>query len=440
MSRYNKKVGMIEIRKPSDRSALAFAFGACAIALILLTYYKVTWGSFSGFLTAIDVWGEPFADLQRYYYPMGRAVLQGAAPVDGFVYSPLIAVMMAPIALLPRDAAVLLWAVLLMLATGLYLWLFRRLVPARLPIQLGFAALTLSSFPLLHAFKFGQMTLFATVALLGSLVLAGRGQLSVAAGFLVFAAGFKWHPAIFLAPFVAKRDWGFVLRAAIAAAILLLALPVVVLGFARTLHFYDVLRATYMNFDWVLDSYNTQYFPNVVLRIGEVLRVRLHPLDADRWSWILRGLAWCVVAANLTLVCRIQRSRLAYANLWSFQVLFLNVPFLLGTSWPVDLVFLPFVQGLLAWTLLDVNGIPTAAADPAPQNARASGWRRMGLKRAGPVALVTLASMALSNVVVFNLISDRILYGSLGLVFWSDLLALIGSYIVLLPAVRRARV
>ncbi len=412
-----------------------FLGGAALIVLVILGYYRLVWGSFSQFLSAIDVWYEPFADFQRYYCPMGQAVLSGTGPVEGFVYSPPVALVLAPFALLGCEPGVIVWGVLLVAAIIAYIWLFRRLVPAETPFQWLFVALLLLSFPLLHTFKFGQVTLFSTIALLAALVLAERSHRPAGAAFLALAACFKWHPAIFVAPFAARRDFRFLLWTAIAGVTLLILAPVLLLGFTRTTEFYRALWLQYSDFDWVLTSYNTQYFPNVVGRVAAALGIRLHPLTAATWEMVLRGLSWCVVMANLALVYRIQRARLARADLWSFQVLFLNIPFLLGTSWPVDLVYLPFAQTLLGWSLLDANGLPSAEGEgPAPE-ARGSGWRVLGLRRALPPGLIVLVSMLFSSVVLFNLIGVRETYGSLGFVFWADALCLIATYILLLPEV-----
>jgi hypothetical protein len=127
------------------------------------------------------------------------------------------------------------------------------------------------------------------------------------------------------------------------------------------------------------------------------------------------------------------------ADLWSFHVLFLNIPFLLGTSWPVDLVFLPFAQTLLAWALLDANGLASAGSEAPTPQARRPGWRALGHGRAVTAGLLVLVSMLLSNVVLFNIIGDREVYGSLGLVFWADALCLIATYVLLLPQVLRGR-
>ena len=105
------------------------------IVLVILGYFRLVWGSFSQFLSAIDIWYEPFADFQRYYCPMGQAVLSGAGPVEGFVYSPPVALILAPFALLGCELAVIAWGMLFVAGIIAYIWLFRRLVPAGMPLQ-----------------------------------------------------------------------------------------------------------------------------------------------------------------------------------------------------------------------------------------------------------------------------------------------------------------
>jgi hypothetical protein len=331
------------------------------------------------------------------------------------------------------------WGVLLVAGIIAYIWLFRKLVPAGLPFQLLFVAMLLLSFPLLHTFKFGQVTLFSTVALLATLVFVERGQTWAGAASLALAATFKWHPAVFLAPFAARRDFRFLLWTGIAAMILLLLAPLALLGITRTAEFYRALWLSYADFDWVLTSYNTQYFPNVVGRVAAAIGVRPHPVTARTLLTVLRVFAWGVVLANLALVYLIQRRRLGRADLWSFQVLFLNIPFLLGTSWPVDLVFLPFAQTLLAWALLDARGLPCLEDPATTSEPRGAGWRALGRRRGVPAILLVLGSMLFSNVVLFNLIGNRETYGSLGFVFWADAFCLIATWIVLLPVVLPGR-
>ncbi len=424
----------VDRSKPSGAGVLPFAAGAAAIATLLLCYYKLTWDNLTRFNLAIDVWADPFPDFTRYYYPMGEAIFRTGTPIEGFVYSPFVAILLAAFTPLGLSTATVVWVALQVLAIILYILLIRRLIPARLPLQLLFVALVLSSFPLLHNFKFGQVPVFMTVALLGMLICYERGWLAAAAVLFAFAVSFKWYPLIFLALFAARRDVRFLLRAAGAGVLLLIVVPVLFLGFEQTYRFYDALRLAYGGFDWVLSSYNSQYFPNVIVRLAWTLGG--HPLSRISWvslpqlAW-LRVIAWAVVIANVVLVYRIQRIGIAHANLWSAVVLFLTVPFLLGTSWPVDLVPMSFAQAFVVWAILNRE----AAFGPAGfVSTRSSPLSIAQLAASG---LMVLSSIVLSSIVLFNYIGDYTLYGTFGFVFWADVLLLLSTYLLLLPRILR---
>src|SRR3990172_2881381 len=121
--------------------------------------------------------------------------------------------------------ALVLWGILQAASIIFYLLLFRRLVPAGLPFQLLFVALTFSSFPLLHTLSWGQVSVFTTVAILGALFFYERGQHLGAAALLAFGISFKFFPFIFFVPFIIRRDIRFLLIAAAACVAFLFVVP-----------------------------------------------------------------------------------------------------------------------------------------------------------------------------------------------------------------------
>lgn len=396
---------------------MPFAAGTFLITLLLFAYYISTWQSFANFRAAIDTCAQPFCDFAKFYYPMGEAVFHTKMPLNGFVYSPFIAVLMAVFPPFGFHMALALWGILLAISIIFYLLLFRWLVPAGLPIQLLFVGLALSSFPLLHALTWGQVSLFTTTAILGALFFYERGQRAAAAVLLAFGLGFKFFPIIFLVPFVFCRDIRFQLYMAAACAMFLFVIPSILLGVGDSLNFYRGLFDAYRNFDWVITNYNSQYFPHVFIRLAKALG-----MDASTHLPLLRWIAYGVAAINMGLVYLIQRAQLPHANLWSFHIIFLTIPFVLMTSWPVDLIYISFAQGLLAWRLLKERN---SSARTFWQNA---------------VLMLLFASIFISNIFFFNLIADHIRYGYIGFIFWANLLLLVISYVELLPlALRKIR-
>jgi hypothetical protein len=398
-----------------------FILGVVLIAILLFAYYFYTWRNAYNFRAAIDTCTQPFCDFATFYYPMGDAIFQTKLPIEGFAYSPFIAILLAVFPPLGFDASLLLWGILQVVFVILYLFTFRQLVSARFPIQILFVALALSSFPILHNFKWGQVGIFTTVSILGTFVFLERDQRALAAMLLAFAASFKFFPLIFIAPFIFRRDFHFLLYAVIACGIFLIAVPCLLLGIDDTLSFYSALLDSYRHFDWVAANYNSQHFPHVLLRLMEATG-----FDAHAALPLLRWTSYGIATINMGLIFIIQRAYLPHANLWSFHLLFLSIPFFLTTSWPVDLVYLPFAQALLAWKIL--GGDKTLSwKHPLPARKIAS--------------LLLLASIIISNIVFFNLIGDKTHYGSVGFIFWADLLLLVVSYMELLPpALRQIRV
>jgi hypothetical protein len=420
-------------RATSHGRIVVFAAGAAGIALLHFAYYAITWRSFT---TSIDVCEKQFCDFIIYYYPMGEAIFRTGLPVLGFLYSPFIAILLAVFPPLGLDASLVLWGILQVVFVILYLLLFRRIVPAGLPIQLLFVALTLSSFPLPFNFIGGQVSVFMMAALLGLLVLHERGRRAAAAALFAFAVSFKFFPLIFIAPFAARRDTRFLLFAAAACGAILFVVPGVLLGGGDTLRFYGALLDSFRESDWVVSNMYSQYFPHIVLRLAETMGQDVHAhLPLLRW------IAYAVAAANSGLIFLVQRARLRHANLWSFQLLFLTIPFILKTSWPHDFVFLSFAQALLAWWLLEGEEV-AAGSDTAGKGPRASACReRTPRARAAVTFVCLLPSIVISNIVFFNRFGDLYGYGFYAFLFWADLLLLVASYVVLLPsALRRLRI
>jgi hypothetical protein len=362
---------------------------------------------------------------------MGEAIFRTGLPVSGFLYSPFIALLLAVFPPLRLTAPLVIWGILQVFFVILYLILFRRLVPAGLHIQLLCAALALSSYPLLLTLLGGQVSVFMIVALLGLLVLNERGYHTAGAGLLAFAVSFKFYPIIFLAPFTARRDSRFLLFTAAACGALLVVVPGVLLGVGDTLRFYGALLNSFRDSAWVTANPHSQYFPHLVLRLAEEMGT-----DAQANLSLLHCISYGVAAANMGLIFLVQRSRLRLADLWSFQIVFMTLPFVLKTSWPHDFVFLSFTQALMMWRLL---GEEKAAPEI---NTAGKGSHANSYPRAHTVVtlFLLLPSIVFSNIVFFNLFVDFTRYGFYGFLFWANLLLLMALYVQLLPtALRRVQ-
>jgi len=401
---------------------------AVAIVLICASYYALTWSNFS---STVGFCKDLFCDFIEYYYPMGEAVFHTALPEPGYLYSPFIAIVLAGFPLLGLNTALVLWGISQALGIVLCLWLARRVFPAGPRIQFLFAAIFLSFFPVAFTFLTGQVSVFILATAFGSLLLCERGHRAGAAVLLALAVSFKFYPIIFLAPAIARRDWRFLLLVAVSCAVALLLIPAVFLGAGDTWRFYGALLESFRESDWVVDSAHSQYAPHVALRYANVLGY-----DLRAQLPLLRWLALGVAAANFGLIVWIQRARLRLANLWSFQLVFLSIPFVLKTSGPHDFVFLPIAQTLLAWWLIEGDAA-VIGVDSARGDLDASTWRNPSSPPRTLIKFLLVPSIIISNIGFFNLFGHFIAYGYSAFLFWANLLLLIASYVVLLPPAQR---
>lgn len=399
---------------PSRGRALWFALGSLGIALLVFAYLVYTWRTLPELQAAIDTCTQPFCDFTTFYYPMGKAVFRSGTPLEGFMYAPFTALLLALFSPLAIHTSIVLWGLLQAGCVVLYLLLFRWLVPASLRFQLLFVFIALTSFPLWHNLSWGQVGIITTVAVLGMLTLLERGRRLSAAALLGFAASFKFFPFIFLAPFAFRRDFRFLLLASLACVASLVVVPGILMGPGDTLTFYRGLLGTLAASEWVVNNYNSQYFPHVLLRLsGEM------GLSARPYLPLFNIFSFSLAVLSLVLVYFVQRARLLHADLWSIHLLFLSIPFFLKTSWPVDLVYISFAQAFLSWQLLE--GKPPRPDAPRKQLTT------------GILLTLLVLSISLSNMVTFYLIGDHEVYGFLGFIFWANLLCLIASYILLIP-------
>jgi hypothetical protein len=402
-----------------------FAAGTIGLALILFVYHLATWQSFTGFIKVCD---GLFCDFVIYYYPMGEAIFSTGQPVPGYLYSPFIAILLAGFPPLGLSSSLILWGLLQVLVVFIFVFLFRRLVPAGLTFQLIFAGLVFSSYPLVLNFLGGQVSVFIIVGILGALLFFERSRHVPAAGLLAFVISFKFYPALFFWPFVCRRAVRFVFFAIVACVLFLFMVPGLLLGVEDTLGFYGVQIDSFRDSEWVIKNPHSQFFPHLVLRLIDVAAQ-----DMQTVFPLLHWIAYSIAAINMGLIYAIQRAGLRFANLWSFHLVFLSIPFVLKTSWPHDFIFLPFTQAFLIWFFWEkkkpVREIKTWK-NPAQIGTRSQSSSRSGM--AAPFLLVLL-SIILSNIVFFNLFGDFVGYGFYGMLFWANMLLLVLLYLELFP-------
>lgn len=370
----------------------ALLVGTLGLAAVV-TYYRQVWPSAPAFVESIDHCGSLFCDFVNHYYRMGRQVFVSPFPVDGFFYSAFFALLLRPFGRAPLETALWYWGVVQVVTSVALL-----VVPAgrmlRSPaMTVSFYVLAFAtSIPVLHNFKWGQVSVIVSLAVVAAFWAAERGWREAAGLLLGWAAAVKYYPVIFAWHFLVRRDWR-TLRWFVGAVIVFFVLiPVVVLGPKWTWEFQKESAAMVkVDAEYVARNANSQYFAYVMRRLTGVAR------DSG-WvtAFVIAG--YGIAAANAWLLWRRRRDGRTRTSALSMAVLFATLPFLTTTSWPHYFVYLPFCQ--------IVAGVE-AAGRP--------GWRG----RAWVLGGVCLSAL-LSSVFVFRLYPDWKTYLNVPFVFLSN--------------------
>jgi alpha-1,2-mannosyltransferase len=396
-----------------DLSGPWFALGVAGVALAVAGYYALAFGSLAGFVEEIDHCERIFCDFELHFYPVGKGIFAEHRPVTYFVYPPFAAFLFGAFGIFEYPTARALWgAVQAVLALALFLLARPDPRRDRAWLWLGYALVFLTSVPLLHNTKWGQVSVAITAAVLGCFELDRRGHRVAAALLLAAATAVKIYPALFAVHFALRRDWRFLGVFAAGAVAFLVALPLAVLGVEGTLAFHRQTN------EWIaqltpefLSRWNTQY---AAAALSRVLWRRFDPGSPAGIAFAALGYA--LAAANLAGLWQMHRRGVAPLDVRSAALLFLALPLLMPITWPHYLVYLPWCQLVLA---------------------------RLALRRAGTARAVALAavavSVALASVFALRASGHWILYARRGWLAWADLVLLAGFWAEAAPALLRRR-
>ncbi|MCP4570319.1 MAG: DUF2029 domain-containing protein [FCB group bacterium] len=379
--------------------------GTMLITAAVLLSYRFAWDSIDSFVRAIDHTDLLFADFVRHYYPMGRVVFDSHLPVEGFYYPPLFALALSLPASLSLKNAIWGWgtiqvvsAFLIALIPGCYFW--KRSQPM---FYLCFL-LTLSSYPLLHNFKWGQASVLVMLCVLTSFVLYDRKRIIVAAMILSAAVAIKYYAVLFLILFLFRRDFRFLKAFAAGSVLFWVLIPLAFFGVDDTIRFYEVLTGSFFGLaDWTPHDINSQYIAHVAARIWPTI-------SSGVWPAIL---GYMVAVGNIFLLYKTIRKKLDLESLWALTLIFTTLPNVLITSWPHYFVYLPLAQVFVGHAVVRGNS--------------------QRLVKSLQVILLIIPSVIFSSIYFFNIIDDRILYVRNGYLFFSNLLLLLAIWWHLCP-------
>jgi hypothetical protein len=322
-----------------------------AVLLIALCIYRVAFPTLDDFVHAIDHGDVIFGDFVFHYYPTAFEVPRSAAPAGGFFYPASFAIFIAPLGALPMETARVVWALLLgVAALCLALVVPHGLFDTRRDIVLA-TALVLLSPSLAHNAKWGQVSVLITLFALMGVVLYRRALAWRSALCFALAIAIKGYPALFLAPFVAKRDVRFLGKVAAWCTLFCVVLPGMVMGPRRALDFQRVSTNSVLGAaKGVLWDFNSQYFPAVVSRL---VSEPAYMSDAywDHMRWVSLGFAALFGISVLYIEMRPAKEPSidpAARPLLGVLLAATALPFVIQTSWSHYFLHLPFAQVFLA--------------------------------------------------------------------------------------------
>jgi alpha-1,2-mannosyltransferase len=371
--------------------------------------------SVKDFVAAIDHGDVPGGDFVFHYYPTARNSIREGAPAGGFFYPAGFAVFLAPLGRLELEPARVLWY-LVLAASVLWTatWVMRAAAPKQPLLAVFGAALYVTSIPVLHDFKWGQVSVLIVATAATAFVLRGRGgdKQNGAAALLGIAAAIKMYPLVFIGWFFLRRDWRFVLRAGIACFVTLVLLPALVMGPVHALFFQRVATQSVVGAqDGVLYDFNSQFAPAVLARyyggwgVASTSITRMGQIGA----WLALG----IIAGLLLLLSQTKAKRITERReLWAFVLLASTVPFWLKTSWTHYFAHLPVAQVLLASTLVE----------------------RRRPRDLAILVLLVAPSVFLSNVVGLPRAEGWLPYAESGSPFFANLAVLLATALVLVDA------
>ena len=372
------------------------------ILFLILIYYKIEWGTWTIFVTSIDDCSLLFCDFVRHYYPMGKTILSSPFPVSGFFYSAFFAVILSPLGITSLKIAVNSWAIV-QLTTGVLLFIVSVETTSikKTSFMIPSIIIFFMSFPILHNFKWGQVSVLITLLVIASLFAYSKKYNRTAAFLLACATSIKYYPILFIIYFFIKRDWRFIITFGAFIAFLLVIIPAVVIGPSETITFHKLTNDALMTSDWITSDINSQYITHVFKRIFSFLP------NSTGVDLFISSLGIVLVGCNIGLIFIVQYKRMILSPAFSFTIIFLSLPLLIKTSWPHYFVFLPFCQ----LTFIKIVFQRSTQL-----------WKRLLL-----LSFVAL-SIVLSNVVFFAQWPHWSAYSYWGCLFFSDIILLLGFY------------
>ena len=355
---------------------------------------------YNKFVASLDKPSAQYGDFHEYYYLVGKLILLIKKPLGGYFYTPSFGIFLNLFSRFRMSTAMVLWGVfqhilLLLLAVipGIYL----ASKNASIRYHFFYLILCLTSFPLFHNIKWGQVSILLTLLMILTYIAYEKKYEWLSATILSLAICVKYYPAFLVLYFLFKKDYKYIAKLIFMTAIIGLLFPAAFLGIGKTIEFYQLSLSEISEASgWVAQDPNSQYFAYVIQRMTGTL-------DNNSVTGLLTilGFALCLI-----VMFRIyNNSKNGESDILNYTSLILLFPFLISTSWPHYFSYLPFVI-TVALSKIQISKMKNASYS---------------------VSFLFFASIAQSTA-MFSLIQTKDLYVSTGFLMFANLMILGISY------------
>jgi hypothetical protein len=191
-------------------------------------------------IETIDHCPEWSCDFVRHYLPQAARFAAGEPGIaQGYLYPPLLGLLLIPLSALPPTTALAAWAVVQILSIIALILVGAWAGRAHPRPLLAATVLVLTATGVWHSWKWGQISIGLNALILAG-VLSSRWRAGLALG---LATAIKGYPALLFPLLLVRRQWTAAAAMAASAAVLGLLLPVILIGAGPTLSFYAGIRA-----------------------------------------------------------------------------------------------------------------------------------------------------------------------------------------------------
>lgn len=288
-------------------------------------------------VTEIDHCSLAMCDFLRHYVPQAQLVSKGDPSVaSGWFYPPLLAILLVPLTWMEHPEVG--WFLANLLALGGMCWLCVR----HAQVSWWVAVICcMQSLPILHALKWGQISLILSFLVLWGIFSTSSKRLFV----FSLAGAIKLYPLVLFGLLILHKEYKKLLWAALLFLGLAILLPALWMGWGHSMLLWDAVIVGSRKVQGFASHGGGQaLFPVLTRYLEEGSHTQLPPqehgllVSVPKWVIeILYGGILCVVSILTT------RAFVYREEVWRYLMLWVVVHIFLSPGWHHYMSFLPFV-------------------------------------------------------------------------------------------------